>query len=66
DLVNTIAVPPIPAGPTPPKARAFFSAEANSGMGEFTITASVRVTVPANAYAGTYTSELTVSVVSGP
>jgi hypothetical protein len=67
DPLNTVAVPrTIPAGPTPPEARTFFNAEANSGMGEFTITASVRVTVPANAYAGTYTSELTVSVVSGP
>ena len=67
DPVNTVAVPrPIPAGPTPPEARTFFNAEANSGMGEFTVTASVRVTVPANAYAGTYTSELTLSVVSGP
>jgi hypothetical protein len=67
DPVNTITVPrPIPAAPTPPEAEVFFNAEANSGMGEFTITANVRVIVPANAYAGTYTSELTLSVVSGP
>jgi hypothetical protein len=67
DPVNTIAVPRrIPAGPTLPEAQAFFNAEANSGMGEFTVTASVRVKVPANAYAGTYTSELTLSIVSGP
>ncbi len=44
----------------------FFSAAANSGMGSFDITNSVFVFVPGNAFAGTYTSTLTLAVVAGP
>jgi len=35
-------------------------------MGSFTITPTVKVSVPANAYAGIYTSTVTLAVVSGP
>jgi WxL domain surface cell wall-binding len=44
----------------------FFNASSTTGIGTFTITPSVSVAVPANAYAGSYTSTLTVSLVSGP
>jgi hypothetical protein len=44
----------------------FFNAASATGIGTFTITPSVNVAVPANAYAGSYTSTLTVSLVSGP
>jgi hypothetical protein len=44
----------------------FYNAAANTGMGDFTVTPTVEVSVPANAYAGTYTSTLTLAVVSGP
>lgn len=44
----------------------FFNATANSGMGNFTITPTFTVTMPANAYAGTYSSTFTVSITSGP
>jgi hypothetical protein len=67
---NSINFPPpttIPAGSTPPAAVKFFTSAANTGMGSFTVTVDpVRVTVPGNAYAGVYTSTLTVAVVSGP
>lgn len=44
----------------------FFNAAANTGMGNFTITPSFTVTIPANAYAGTYSSTFTISITSGP
>lgn len=44
----------------------FFNATANTGMGNFTITPTFTVTIPANAYAGTYSSTFTVSITSGP
>ena len=43
-----------------------FSADANSGMGILSVTGTVQVLVPGNAYAGTYTTTLTLAVVSGP
>jgi hypothetical protein len=44
----------------------FFNAVANTGMGNFTVTTPFSVTIPANAYAGTYSSTFTVSITSGP
>jgi hypothetical protein len=43
-----------------------FNATANTGMGGFTVTPTVQVSIPANTFAGTYTSTVTVAVVSGP
>lgn len=66
---NTINFPPpttIPAGSTPPAPVKFFTTPVDTGMGSFTVTGTVRVAIPANAYAGVYTSTLTVAVVSGP
>ena len=39
---------------------------AATGEGVFTITPTVRVSVPQNSFAGSYASTLTLSVVSGP
>jgi len=39
---------------------------AASGLGKIDVNAAISVTVPANAYAGTYTSTVTVSIVAGP
>jgi hypothetical protein len=44
----------------------FFNAAANSGMGKVNVTPSVDVAIPGNAYAGTYTSTVTLAAVSGP
>jgi putative surface cell wall-binding protein len=64
---NAVSYPlGLPAGSTPPTAAKFFNAAANTGMGKFTITPTVQVSVPANAFAGTYTSTVTLAVVSGP
>jgi hypothetical protein len=60
---NSVTYPvALPVG----SAAKFFNASSATGVGTFTITPSVSVAVPANAYAGSYTSTLTVSLVSGP
>jgi hypothetical protein len=56
----------LPSGPTAPAAVKFFNAAANTGMGKIDVSATVSVAVPANVFAGTYTSTVTVSIVSGP
>jgi hypothetical protein len=56
----------VPAAATPPAAVTFFNAATNTGMGEFVVSPSVQVNIPANTYAGTYSSTLTLSIVSGP
>jgi hypothetical protein len=67
DPTNAISYPfTVPAAGTAPTAVKLFSAAANTGMGEFNITPTVNVTIPANTYAGTYTSTVTLAIVSGP
>ena len=64
---NSISYPvAVPAGTTPPTAVKFFNAAVNTGMGKFTNTPTIGVFVPGSSFAGTYTSTLTVSIVSGP
>jgi hypothetical protein len=64
---NAITYPvAVPAAPTAPAAVKFFNAAANSGMGKFTNTPTIGVFVPQSSLAGTYTSTLTISIVSGP
>lgn len=43
-----------------------FNAAVDTGMGKVDITPTVQVQIPGNAYAGTYTSTLTLATVSGP
>lgn len=43
-----------------------FSAAANTGMGKVNVTPTVETTVPGNAYAGSYTSTLTVATALSP
>ncbi len=65
--VNSVTYPvTVPAGTPPPTAIKFYDASANTGQGTFTVTATVGVTVPQNSYAGSYTSKLTLAIVSGP
>jgi hypothetical protein len=54
---------PITLGGTATK---FFNASAASGMGKVNVTPSMDVAIPGNAYAGTYTSTVTLAAVSGP
>lgn len=56
----------IPAGAAPPTSVKFFNVDANSGEGEFIITPTVTITIPATTFAATYTSTVTVALVSGP
>ena len=55
----------VPAGVAEPAVK-FFSADANTGMGDFTVTPTFSMAVPATTYAGTYTSTMTISLVSAP
>lgn len=43
-----------------------YNAATNTGMGHFRLTPAFKVHIPANAYAGTYSSTFTVTVASGP
>ena len=64
---NSIIYPvTLPAGATPPAAVKIANAAALSGMGSSTLTASVQLALPANSYAGTYSSTLTVTIAAGP
>ena len=65
--VNSIAFPvTVPAGSTPPTAVKFYNAKAATGEGVYPVTPTIQVSVPGNAYAGSYSSTLTISLVSGP
>ncbi|MFZ1997006.1 MAG: WxL domain-containing protein [Solirubrobacteraceae bacterium] len=64
---NAVTYPvSVPAAATAPTAVKFFNAAANTGLGSFTVTPTVGVFVPATSFAGSYSSTLTVSIVSGP
>lgn len=64
---NAVTYPvTIPAGATAPTAVKLFNAAANTGLGSFTVTPTAGVFVPASTFAGSYSSTLTVAIVSGP
>jgi hypothetical protein len=64
---NSVTYPYVlPAGGTAPTATKMFNAAANTGLGNQTVTPTWRLSVPANTFAGTYTSTWTISLVSGP
>lgn len=56
----------VPADATAPSAATFFSAAADSGMGDFTVTPTFSVDIPANTYAGDYSSTVTITSATGP
>jgi hypothetical protein len=49
-----------------PAAVPFFNAAVDTGLGEFSVVPTFKVAIPANTIADTYTSTLTVTLVSGP
>jgi hypothetical protein len=64
---NSIGYPvTLPAGAPAPTAVKLYNAAANTGEGPTNVTLTMRLSVPANAYKGTYTSTWTFAVVSGP
>ena len=44
----------------------FFNAALNSGLGTIDVTPTVDVSIPGNAFAGTYTSTVTLAATTGP
>jgi WxL domain surface cell wall-binding len=56
----------IPAAATAPSAISYFSAASPSGRGRIDVNAAVTVAIPASTFAATYTSTVTVSVLTGP
>jgi hypothetical protein len=56
----------LPAGSTPPAAVKWFNAANATGLGTANINATVSVFVPANVFAATYSSTLTLAIVAGP
>jgi hypothetical protein len=44
----------------------FFNAAALSGLGKVNVTPTIAVAIPGNAYAGTYTSTVTLAATTGP
>jgi hypothetical protein len=64
---NSVTYPySLPAATTAPTATKLYNAAANTGMGNQTVTVAWKLAVPGNAYAGSYTSTWTLSLVSGP
>jgi hypothetical protein len=64
---NAISLPvTVPAATTAPTAVKFFNSAANTGMGTITVTPTISVAIPGNAYAGSYASTLTVAIAAGP
>ena len=44
----------------------FFNAALNTGLGKIDVTPTFGVSIPGNAYAGTYTSTVTLAATTGP
>jgi hypothetical protein len=64
---TTVAFPyTLPAAATAPLATKLYNAPANTGMGDQTVTPTWTLAIPGNAYAGSYTSTWTLSLVTGP
>jgi hypothetical protein len=56
----------VPAATVAPAAVKYENAANATGLGTNTVTATVQVAVPANVFAGTYSSTVTVAIVAGP
>jgi len=56
----------VPADATAPTAVEFFDAALSTGMGDFTVTPTFSLSVPATTYAGTYNSTVTLTVANVP
>lgn len=64
---NAVSYPlSVPAAAEAPSAVKFFNAAAETGMGVFSNTPTVAVSIPADTYAGSYTSTITLASISGP
>lgn len=67
DPANSIGYPlALPAGSVAPAPVTIVNAAPGSGMGSNIETLQLSVAIPANTYADTYTSTLTLAVIEGP
>jgi hypothetical protein len=67
DETSDVALPvAVPAGATAPTAVKYHNAATDTGMGVFDHEPTVSVALPANTFAGSYTSTITLASVSGP
>ena len=56
----------LPAAATAPTATKIYSASANTGLGNQTVTLAFQLAIPASTFAGSYSSTWTYSLVTGP
>lgn len=56
----------VPADTVAPTAVEFFEAAVDTGMGDFTITPAFQLSIPANTYAGAYSSTVTITHTAAP
>jgi hypothetical protein len=56
----------VPADDDAPTATKMYSAAVDSGLGRMDLAATVTIDVPANTYAGAYTSTITLALISAP
>lgn len=56
----------VPAATVAPAAVKYENAANATGLGTNTVTATIQVAVPANVFAGVYSSTVTVAIVAGP
>lgn len=64
---NRVSLPvTLPAGASAPTAVSLFDAASGTGLGPSTVTLTLRLSIPARARAGTYSSQWTLTVASGP
>jgi hypothetical protein len=64
---NTVSYPYVlPAAATAPTATKIFSSAANTGLGNQTLTLVLVLAIPANTFAGSYSSTWTYTLVAGP
>lgn len=67
DVAAVVAYPyAVPAAVAAPTATKMTSTAAGTGLGRMTFSPSVNIAIPANTYAGTYTSTVTLALVSAP
>jgi hypothetical protein len=56
----------VPAAAVPPTAVKYLNAANATGLGTIAVNGTISVAVPSSAFAGTYTSTVTVSIIAGP
>ena len=66
EVMPGTTVQAMPAAASAPAAVKLFNSAAATGLGRFTVTPTINVSIPGNSYAGTYSSTITVAAVSGP